>query len=90
MEKSCALPWQDLNLQSPVSKTDALSTHNVKQAAIFVSLHCTLSTVYGHSFYHKKVFLFNFMLIYATRPLRIFNNFSEHGFDPLPARQQQK
>ena len=35
---------QDLNLQSPVSETDALSTHNVKLAAIIVSLHCTLST----------------------------------------------
>ena len=25
LEKSCARPWQDLNLQSPVSETDALS-----------------------------------------------------------------
>ena len=80
MEKSCARPWKDFNLQSPVSETDALSTHNVKLAAIFASLHCTLSTVYVYSI------LFLFMPHGLAIFLRICNNISDHGFDPLPIR----
>ena len=46
MEKIMCSTLAGLEPANLVLKTDALSTHNVKLAAIFVSLHCTLYSLF--------------------------------------------